>query len=33
MNKETRNAAIFRANVVLITLGVAMVLVIHKYTK
>ena len=31
--KEMRNAAIFRANVVLIVVGVTMVIMIKKYTK
>ena len=33
MRKEMRNAAIFRANVVLLLVGVSMVYVIKKYTK
>ena len=33
MKKETRNEAIFRANVVLIVVGVSVVLMIRKYTK
>lgn len=33
MSKETRNAAIFRANVVLMVVGISMLIVIKKYTK
>lgn len=33
MKRETRNEAIFRANVVLIVVGVSVVLMIRKYTK
>ena len=33
MNKESRNEAIFRANIVLIVVSVSVVLMIRKYTK
>ena len=33
MNKEIRNAANFRANMILMTVGVATLLVIRRYYK
>ena len=31
--KEARNAATFRANLVIITIGIATVILIHRFTK
>ena len=33
MKKEMQRAAIFRANVILITVGIGTILMIRKYTK
>ncbi len=33
MKKEMKRAAIFRANVILLTIGISTIILIRKYTK